>query len=138
MKKLLLLSALLIFACSNDDSNNSNLSSIEGRWDLVSITTAGVNEVLNDCDLQSYMELSNNGSGTYFIYYTDDLQVEPCGFDSTFDVLFSGNAGDSNSFTMTFDYGEGSSDTGTALLNNNILIFSTNFNAENEYRFTRN
>ena len=71
MKKLLLLSTLLIFACSSDDNNYSNLTLIEGKWNLSSQTYNGVAENLSSCDLESYMQLSSNGSGTYYIYYTD-------------------------------------------------------------------
>ena len=50
MKKLLLLSALLIFACSSDDS-----TSVDGRWNLISITDCGYVQELNYCALQSYI-----------------------------------------------------------------------------------
>ena len=50
MKKLFLLSALLIFACSSDDNDNSNPTSIEGKWNLSSQTYNGIAENLNSCD----------------------------------------------------------------------------------------
>ena len=66
MKKLFLLSALLIFACNSDD--NSNSSSIEGKWNLTSEKFNGVDSNLNSCSLQSYMLLSEDVNGLYYIY----------------------------------------------------------------------
>ena len=31
----------------------------------------GIAENLNSCDLETYMQLSNNGSGFLYVYYTD-------------------------------------------------------------------
>ena len=76
MKKLLLLSALLIFACSSDDSNDNNTNSIDGRWDIVSITENGVQIELNSCTVQTYMML-NNGQGSVYVYGNPtDIQGE--------------------------------------------------------------
>ena len=133
MKKLLLLSALLIFACSTDDSDdNSNLTSIEGKWNLSSQTYNGLTENLNSCDLESYMQLSNNSSGLYYIYYTDfpdNPEIEPCGFDSTFDV--SSSLISNNTFSMTWDYGDGDIEAGEAVINNNTLTFTSVYDGDN-------
>ena len=76
MKKLLILSALLIFACSSDDSNDNNTNSIDGRWDIVSITENGVQIELNSCTVQTYMML-NNGQGSVYVYGNPtDIQGE--------------------------------------------------------------
>ena len=56
MKKLLLLSAILIFACSSDDSSNDD--SIEGIWYLVSSTVDGEIQELDSCELESYLDIS--------------------------------------------------------------------------------
>ena len=76
MKKLLLLSVLLIFTCSSDDSNDNNTNSIDGRWDIVSITENGVQIELNSCTVQTYMML-NNGQGSVYVYGNPtDIQGE--------------------------------------------------------------
>ena len=61
MKKLFLISALLIFACSSDDNSNTsnNNNCIEGRWDLVSRTVDGFQRFLSDCEQQKYIEITN-------------------------------------------------------------------------------
>ncbi|MFL2623163.1 MAG: hypothetical protein ACJ0P6_01505 [Flavobacteriaceae bacterium] len=56
MKKHYLLSALLIFACSSDDSSNDD--SIEGIWYLVSSTVDGEIQELDSCELESYLDIS--------------------------------------------------------------------------------
>ena len=72
MKKLFLLSALLTLTCSSDDSNdNNNSTSVEGTWNLTSISENGV-EVHDSCDLESYMVISESNTGTYYQYYSDD------------------------------------------------------------------
>ena len=90
MKKLILLSALLIFACSSDDSNDNNTNSIDGRWNIVSITENGVQIELNSCTVQTYMML-DNGQGSVFVYGnpTDiqgecqEIQVRQLSYSST-------------------------------------------------------
>ena len=133
MKKLLLLFALLIFACSNDEGyDNSNPTSIEGKWNLSSQTYNGVAENLSSCDLESYMQLSSNGSGTYYIYYTDfpdNPEIEPCGLDSTFDVISTYMSG--IFFTMTWDYGDGDNEVGEAIINDDILTFTSVYEGAN-------
>ena len=137
MKKLLLLSALLIFACSDND--NSNSSSIEGKWNLTSEKFNGVDSNLNSCSLQSYMLLSEEGDGLYYIYYTDfpdDPQIEPCGLDFTFNITFSETS--NNVYSMNWEDNDFNV-TGTADVNNNILTF--NYTDEGEYfesNFTKN
>ncbi len=132
MKKLLLLSALLVLACTSDDSNDSNSTSIDGKWNLNSQLYNNNPENLNTCDLESYMQLSNNGSGLYYIYYTDfpeDLDIEPCSFDSTFDV--SSSLISNNTFSMTWDYGDGDIEVGEAIINNNTLTFTSVYEDDN-------
>jgi hypothetical protein len=137
MKKLLLLSALLIFACSDDD--NSNSSSIEGRWNLTLQKVNGIDSNLNSCNLESYMLLSENGSGLYYIYYTDypdDPQIEPCGLDDTFNV--SSTFITNNSFSMTWNYDVDDIEEGTAEINSNILTFLSLYDGDNyETVFTK-
>ena len=57
MKKLLLLCALLIFACSSDDSFNSDYS-ISGIWNLISRTIDGEVQELDSCELESHLEIT--------------------------------------------------------------------------------
>ena len=57
MKKLLLLSTLLIFACSSDDSSNSDYS-IDGIWNLISRTIDGEAQELDSCELESHLEIT--------------------------------------------------------------------------------
>ena len=59
MKNYILLITLLIFACSSDDSNNDNNYSIYGRWDIVSKTVNGYQNVLSSCEQQDYLEILN-------------------------------------------------------------------------------
>jgi hypothetical protein len=99
MKKLLLLSALLIFACSSDDStsdasNDSN--SIEGRWNFISSTDCG--EIShNSCDLETYMTL-NNGLGEITLYYNLDENENPipCQIVDYIDVTYSAGSNSQN------------------------------------------
>jgi hypothetical protein len=133
MKKLLLLTfALSLFACDGGDDNGTNPTSIEGRWNLSSQNYNGVAENLSSCDLESYMQLSSNGLGTYYIYYTDfpdNPEIEPCGLDSTFDVISTYMSG--ISFTMTWDYGDGDNEVGEAVINENILTFTSVYEGVN-------
>ena len=133
MKKLLLLSALLIFTCSSDEGyDNTNPTSIEGKWNLSSQIYNGNAENLNSCDLESYMQLSNNGLGLYYIYYTDfpdNPEIEPCGFDSTFDV--NSSLISNNTFSMTWDYGDGDIEVGEAVINNNTLTVNSIYDGDN-------
>ena len=139
MKKLLLLSAFIIFACSSDSDGNSNTSSVEGRWNLSSSSNNGVEENLNYCDLKTYIELNNDGSGLGYVYYTDtpnNPEIEPCGLDFTFNITFSETS--NNVYSMNWEDNDFNV-TGTADVNNNILTF--NYTDEGEYfesNFTKN
>ena len=133
MKKLLLLFALLIFACSNDEGyDNSNPTSIEGKWNLSSQIYNGIAENLNSCDLETYMQLSNNGSGFLYVYYTDfpdNPEIEPCGLDDTYVV--DSSLISNNTFSMTWDYGDGDYGVGEAVINNNTLTFTLVYEGDN-------
>ncbi len=126
MKKLILLTfALSLFACDGGDDNGTNPTSIEGRWNLTSVTYDGVEEDLNYCDLETYIELNNNGTGIYYLYYTDwpeNPEIEPCGLDDMLDVMYNGLS--NNTYSMIVDWGDGEMASGTATINNNILTFS--------------
>ena len=67
MKNLLLFLSLflLICACGKDDSSDSN--SIEGRWNISSITIDGKNFEINPCKLKIHFIL-NKGIGDYYMY----------------------------------------------------------------------
>tara|TARA_B100000768_G_scaffold177349_1_gene191397 strand:+ start:5864 stop:6247 length:384 start_codon:yes stop_codon:yes gene_type:complete len=92
MKKLLYLFLALSFACSSDDDESN--TSIDGNWQLTSIKENG-QSIHDSCDLESYMVIDVDNSGTYFQYYLDDPATEPCGLDATYN--FSVSAGSSSS-----------------------------------------
>ena len=103
MNKLFLLSALLTLTCSSDDSNdNNNSTSVEGTWNLTSISENGV-EVHDSCDLESYMVISESNTGTYYQYYSDDPETEPCGLDATYQLIL--NQVNGSNYTISFDSG---------------------------------
>ena len=123
-KTFLFFSAILIFGCSSDDNDNSNSSSMEGRWNLTSMSFQGVEQDLNSCDLETYIELNNSGTGIYYLYYTDwpdNPEIEPCGLDEMYDITFANTS--SNTYSMDVDFEESVS-SGTATVNNNVLTFS--------------
>ena len=136
---LILLACVLSCSDGVDNNYNSNLTSIAGKWNLTSQSYNGIAENLSSCDLESYMQMSNNGSGIYYIYYTDfpdNPEIEPCGLDSTFDVISTYIS--SNSFSMTWDYGDSDIENGTAEINNNILTFTSTYEGDNyQYTFTK-
>ena len=123
-KTFLFFSAILIFGCSSDDNDNSNSSSMEGRWNLTSMSFQGIEQDLNSCDLETYIELNNIGTGIYYLYYTDwpdNPEIEPCGLDEMYDITFANTS--SNTYSMDVDFEE-SVASGTATVNNNVLAFS--------------
>ena len=140
MKNILyLFLAVTIFACSTDSDGNSNTSSVEGRWNLTLSSNNGIEENLNYCDLETYIELNNDGSGLGYVYYTDtpnNPEIEPCGLDFTFNITFSETS--NNVYSMNWEDNDFNV-TGTADVNNNILTF--NYTDEGEYfesNFTKN
>ena len=140
MKNILyLFLAVTIFACSTDSDGNSNTSSVEGRWNLTLLSNNGIEENLNYCDLETYIELNNDGSGLGYVYYTDtpnNPEIEPCGLDFTFNITFSETS--NNVYSMNWEDNDFNV-TGTADVNNNILTF--NYTDEGEYfesNFTKN
>ena len=138
MKKILyLFLAVTIFACSTDSDGNSNTSSVEGRWNLTLSSNNGIEENLNYCDLETYIELNNDGSGIGYVYYTDTPDnSETCGLDFTFDITFSETS--NNVYSMNWEDNDFNV-TGTADVNNTILTF--NYTDEGEYfesNFTKN
>ena len=78
MKKLILLSTLLIFACSSDDSNdNNNQNSIIGNWQLSCICEDGLpveGNSLTVCELQSNMTFLESNTGNYELYDEDGFE----------------------------------------------------------------
>jgi len=139
MKKLILLLFIsFVFTCSNDD-DNSSATTIEGKWNLTSQYINGIVQSIDSCTLQSYMLLSEQGSGLYYIYYSDfpeNPEIEPCGLDVTFNVNSSYIT--DNTFSMTWDYGGGDIENGSAEINNNTLIFTSAYDGDNyETIFTK-
>ena len=121
MKKLLyLLFVLSILGCSsNDNSNDSN--SIEGSWNLISMTDCGNAQQLNSCDLQSYITF-NNELGESFRYY-DDGGNFPCEIE-TEEFSYYAATNSSNTYAISFQGG-----SLTAAVNGNILTIIEEYNA---------
>ena len=129
MKKLLFLfTAILFISCSGDDDNDSK--SIIGRWNLSTFLFNQEQEILNSCDIQSYLEITENGTGKYYLFYSDDLEIEPCGLDVIYDLTYS-LRGDGKTYTMIFDYGDGDYQTGDVVINNNTLTFTSEYDGNN-------
>ena len=111
MKKLLLISAILIFACSGDDSsdNNDNNNSIIGYWNFysaVGVTLCGstVNDTVYDdsecyCD-GLFTEFKSDGS---FRDYYDFISA---GNPGCSDEILSGSWSNSgNNYQLNYDDG---------------------------------
>ena len=128
MKKLLLLSALIIFACSGDDnsSDSDDSNSIEGDWDLISSTDCGENDESNDsCDLESYMTLTN-GTGQAYIYDNEDENgnIGPCQFIGSFNISYSVGSSNQN-YIFSIQGGEALS----AVVDGNTLTLTETYDA---------
>ena len=140
MKKLLYLFLAITVACGGDDDNdNSNVSSLDGRWNLTSYEENGINIDLNSCDLESFMLFNETGTGTAYVYYTDypdNPEIEPCGLDTTTDISYSETS--TNIFVMTFDYGDGDVEVATGEISNNLLILTGSYEGDSyETVFTK-
>jgi len=112
MKKTFLLSALIIFACSSEDSNNnSNDISIIGKWYVVK-HEGYADGILDDVDnvkqyetngCRSYIELKSDYTFEYAIYFSDCS-----GFDGqtygTWGMLENSNQLRLNYNSGTFDW----------------------------------
>jgi len=81
MKKITYLLLALSFGYTSCDSNTS----IIGEWQLVSMKSNGIS-IHYSCDLESYLTLTENNSGVYYQYNSDNQETEPCVLDGT-DVL---------------------------------------------------
>ena len=103
MKKLLLLSALLIFSCSKDDDKSNDSNSIEGRWKIVSTMDCGRNQELSSCQLESYLTLSD-GIGAYTSYnnFDEDEAVIPCQVVDVFTDITYSTGPNSQSYIIKF------------------------------------
>ena len=112
MKKLLILTAVLVFACSSDDSSdNSNDITIIGKWYVVKhegyydgilddVDNVKQNEI-NGC--RSYIELKSDYTFEYVSYFSDCS-----GFNSqtygTWEMLENSNQLRLNYNSDTFDW----------------------------------
>ncbi|MDA8731536.1 lipocalin family protein [Flavobacteriaceae bacterium] len=131
---LLLLFMILIGSCGDND--DSDALSIEGRWNLSSISINSFSEQLNSCDLETYIDLRGDGSGSEYLYYTDspnNPNIEPCGLDLISDVSYSTNPNLSNTFSFTITYGANDDFiTGNAIINENTLVFTGSYPFEQD------
>jgi len=119
MKKLLLLSALLIFACSSDDSTSDDSTSIEGRWNLDYYTDCGTPDpYMTTCELSSYI-IFNNGSGE-LIGYSDDEGFTDCLPEEAIELTYDTMPNNPNTYIVT--YGD---DAINCTVNGNTLTLIT-------------
>ena len=127
MKKLLLLSALLIFACSSDDSTSDDSTSIDGRWNLVSFTDCGtIDESITTCNLSSYI-IFNNMSGE-LIGYSDDEGFTDCLPEEARPFTYDITPNSPNTYTL-FPEGEFEGESYTCTVNGNTLTLTDEYNA---------
>ena len=124
MKKLLLLSALLIFACSSDDSTSDDSTSIEGRWNLDYYTDCGTPDpTMSTCELSSYI-IFNNGSGE-LIGYSDDEGFTDCLPEEVIELTYDTMPNNPNTYIVTDGF-----DPATCIVNGNTLtIIGDEYNA---------
>ena len=136
MKKLLYLFLVFgLFACS-DDSEDDDSSSIVGRWNLTSFVEDGIQEQLDSCDLQTYMDLLEDGIGYYYQYWYEDNK--PCGIDIVYNVSYYSVPNNSNLYSITLDYMNGYTTTLDGDLEGNMLTLSgTDFDEYIVATFTR-
>ena len=126
MKKLFLLSALLIFACSSDDSNdNNNQNSIIGNWQLSCICEDGLpveGNSLTVCDLQSNMTFLESNTGNYE-YYDEDGFEGDCIMQFS-DIIWSQE--NSSSYYVTIVDLDGESGTSLGVIDGDTLTIDDN------------
>lgn len=133
MNKLLFLFAtLLLVSCSSGDSANSD--SIVGKWYLSTLLFNQEQEILDNCDIQSYLEITTGESGKYYLYYSDDLETEPCGLDIIYDLTYYRVDGSKN-YKLTFEFGDDDYQTGDVVINNDTLTFTSEYDG-NIYIYT--
>ena len=119
MKKILLLSALLIFACSSDDSTSDDSTSIEGRWNLDYYTDCGTPDpTMSTCELSSYI-IFNNGSGE-LIGYSDDEGFTDCLPEEAIELTYDTMPNNPNTYIVTDGF-----DPITCTVNGNTLTLIT-------------
>jgi len=123
MKKLILLLFIpIFFACSDDDSNEES-GSIEGRWYFTEYYEDGEESILEDCDLETYMDLLEGGTGEYYLYYTDG-PPEPCGLDIIYSIDYYSVPNTTNMFSITLDFGDGTGTTAEGVLEGDTLTLT--------------
>ena len=127
MKKLLLLSAYLIFACSGDDSSNS-IDPIEGQWNYLSSTDCGDPVPVSACDLQSYITFSNGLVEFTIFNNADENEIPiPCKIINIIEFSYSPIPNSSNRYNLD----NGISETALILVEGNTLSIITEEDAIN-------
>ena len=133
MNKLLFLFAtLLLVSCSSGD--NANSDSIVGKWYLSTSLFNEEQEILDNCDIQSYLEITTGESGKYYLYYSDDLETEPCGLDIIYDLTYY-RVDSSKNYKLTFEFGDDDYQTGDVVINSDTLTFTSEYDG-NIYIYT--
>ena len=128
MKKLLLLSALLIFACSSDDSSNdnSNQTFLE-RYDGVVWEDNELSEiwyVRTNNDITNLFTSYGNDYTGVFVYECSDWQYEAA--ESGVDITVTTNIENNFSYNYVYPEGDGGDTFIIARENGNVLV-SENF-----------
>ena len=98
MKKITYLILALSFGYSSCDSNVP----IVGEWQLVSMKSNGIS-IHYSCDLESYLTFSENNSGIYFQYESNNVQTEPCVLDGTDELTWTKGTTSSTYNLSVFD-----------------------------------
>lgn len=60
----ILLMAILLNSCSNDDGGTAQDEPFVGKWKQISETENGIDQILTSCDLQEVTEVKSNGDFT--------------------------------------------------------------------------
>ncbi|MGA8854772.1 MAG: lipocalin family protein [Christiangramia sp.] len=121
MKKILilLLSMSLLTSCSDDDSNSSDGTQIVGKWYLESVRSVGGDNLLNECNQDSFIQFNTDGTANSEFYgdSSGECEIES---DDSGDWKFEGG----NNYTFYVPYFEEDT-TG-----------SVNFTSDNQFIFT--
>ena len=89
MKKfiILLIVPLLFFnSCEEEEETSSNLI---GTWFHTQSIYDGEPQPRNSCDTSSTLDVVSNTDIHYNEYYSDDLEIEPCGLDGVYECEIS-------------------------------------------------
>ena len=98
MKKITYFLLALSFGYYSCDSKTS----IIGDWQLVSVKSNGIS-IHYSCDLKSYLTLSENNSGIYYQYESNNLETVPCKLYGTDELTWTKGTSSSTYNLSVFD-----------------------------------